>query len=278
MGTSKVKIVAEIGINHNGYIGDAQKMIDVAAVAGCDAVKLQKRNPYACVPEDQKNKPKRVPWRKEETTYLQYKLDTEFSMEEYHFLHKYAKEKGIDLFASVWDISSARDMMAITNVVKIPSAKITDMELLEFCNDKFSLKLMSTGMSTQEEIDRAVKVFEPNVIFHTNSVYPSPIKDLNFGYIRYLMDNYSSYEIGYSNHYFGLVPMFAAVAMGCTWIEFHITLDRYSWGSDQLSSVEPAGVFKLVKGIRDIEMALDKGFEPRTLYPGEEKKRDSLRG
>lgn len=270
-------IIAEIGINHNGDIGIAKKLIDVAAVAGCNYVKFQKRTPEVCVPESQKNKMRKVPWEKEEITYIQYKEDIEFGEDDYRELYAHATRAGIEMFASVWDLGSAKFMRMHTDIVKIPSALLTDHELLEYCRSRFSHRLLSTGMSTEEEIKKAVEIFEPTVLFHTNSSYPTPIEDLNFGYIPWLREAYPDIDIGYSNHYYGIVPMFAAVALGCSWLECHITLNHDEWGSDQASSIEPSGVFKLVKGVRDLEIALAKGYEPRTLYPGEHSKRESLR-
>lgn len=275
------KIISEIGINHNGDIDVAKKLIDISAIAGCDYVKFQKRSPELCVPDHQKDKPKRVPWREKETTYLQYKKDIEFDPYQYSELWEHATEQGVKLFASVWDKESVGFLKAFSNTIKIPSACITDLDLLAEAYDMFHYKhctrIMSTGMSTEEEIEEAVKVFDPHVIFHTNAVYPSPIEGLNLGYINWLKEKYPSKEIGYSNHYYGIVPMFASVAMGCTWVEFHATLNHDMWGSDQASSIEPAGIFKLVKGIRDIETAISTGNYPRALYPGEEKKRETLR-
>lgn len=273
-----VNIVAEVGLNHSGDIEKAKRLIRIAGVAGCDYVKFQKREPDICVPEEKKLELKTVPWREGKTTYLQYKKDMEFSKEQYLELAEEAEKYNMELFASVWDIPSAEFMEDITGICKIPSAMITDIPLLEYCDKAFSYKIMSTGMSTQEEIQIAIDKLEPQVVMHTNSVYPTPVKDLNLGYINYLQKMYpDQFDVGFSSHYYGIVPCFAAVAMGASWIEVHVCEDHSDWGSDQSSSVEPAGLFKLVKGIRDLELALSKGNEERTLYPGEEKKRKDLR-
>ncbi len=273
-----VNIVAEVGLNHSGDIEKAKRLIRIAGVAGCDYVKFQKREPDICVPEEKKLELKTVPWREGKTTYLQYKKDIEFSKEQYLELAEEAEKYNMELFASVWDIPSAEFMEDITGICKIPSAMITDIPLLEYCDKAFSYKIMSTGMSTQEEIQIAIDKLEPQVVMHTNSVYPTPVKDLNLGYINYLQKMYpDQFDVGFSSHYYGIVPCFAAVAMGASWIEVHVCEDHSDWGSDQSSSVEPAGLFKLVKGIRDLELALSKGNEERTLYPGEEKKRKDLR-
>jgi N-acetylneuraminate synthase len=271
-----VKIIAEAGLNHNGDIDKAKRLIDIASVAGCNYVKFQKRNPDLCVPEEQKNISKKVPWREEETTYLQYKKDIEFSIDEYQYLYNYALSRGMILFASIWDIESAEEMSKLTDIVKIPSALVTDLELLEFCSTKFDYKILSTGMSWESEIREAVKIFGPDVIMHTDSEYPSKVENLRLEYIKHLNKLYYSTEIGYSNHFYGLTPCFAAVALGATWIEVHICEDHRDWGTDQSSSVEPAGLIKLVRGIRDLELAL-KGDRFREPTEAELKKRKILK-
>ena len=273
-----INIIAEIGINHNGNLDNVYKLIDIASAAGINFVKFQKRNPDICVPENQKNKEKIVPWREEPTTYLQYKKDIEFTFEDYDIINEYCSEKNIDWFASVWDEDSVDFMYDIgQQIVKIPSALLTNLSLLERAEYSFPFRILSTGMSTEEEIDKAVEVLNPQVIMHTNSTYPSPIEDLNFGYIEWLKEKYPKKEIGFSSHYYGIVPLMASVLLRVSWIEFHVTLDHSAWGSDQLSSIEPSGIFKAVKGVRDLEMALSKGYGPRKLLPGEDKKRKTLR-
>lgn len=280
---NKTTIVSEIGLNYafgkdkSEFVNNAKRLIDISRVAGITHVKLQKRNPDLSVPEDQKSKPKTVPWRTEPITYLQYKKDIEFGFEDYVDLISYAVHKGVVLFASVWDIDSAKFMSQFSHIVKIPSAKLTDHDLLRYCKKNFTQRLLSTGMSTEEEIEQAIKILDPHVIFHTNSVYPSPVKDLNLGYIEWLREKYPDKEIGLSSHYYGLVPAMASIFLKATWVEFHITENHDYWGSDQKSSVEPNGVFKLTKGIRDLEKAY-QGKEARIIYPGEEAKRKSLRG
>ena len=161
--------------------------------------------------------------------------------------------------------------------MKVPSALITNKDLLFYTRDNSDYLMISTGMSKELEIENAIKVGNPDLIFHTNSSYPSPIRELNLNYINWLKEKYPSKEIGYSGHEYGLVTTFAAVAMGASWVERHITLDRTMWGSDHLSSVEPMGLMKLVKGIRDIEKSLGGGG-PRELFDSEMKKRKALRG
>jgi N-acetylneuraminate synthase len=281
---AKTSIIAEIGLNYAygdnkyNFIPQAKRLIDIAALAGCTHVKFQKRYPDVCVPEAEKEKPKTVPWEKEQITYLQYKKDIEFSFAEMVHLFAYAKEKGVIPFASAWDQVSAGQLSAITDIVKIPSALLTNIKLLSFCQERFTTRMLSTGMSTQEKIDKAIEVFQPEILFHTNSTYPTPIDDVNLGYINYLKKKYPDKKIGFSNHYYGIVPAMASVALGVDWIEVHITENHELWGSDQKASIESNGVFKLVKGIRDLEKALEGGDCPRVPYPGEEEKRITLRG
>jgi len=270
----KTKIIAEIGINHNGDINLAKKMIDTAELAGCDYVKLQKRTPDVCVPEHQKDKTRDTPWGK--MTYIDYKHKIEFGKVEYDELYRYTTNKEIELFASAWDTESVDFMSNYTNISKIPSALINDIQLCSYARNKSDILLISTGMSNEEEIEACISACNPDVIMHTNSTYPTPIQELNLGYITWLANKWKGKEIGYSGHEYGLTTTFAATAMGATWIERHITLDRTMWGSDQVASVEPQGLMKLCKGIRDIEKALG-GYEPRKLFPGEILKLSTLR-
>lgn len=269
-----IKIIAEIGINHNGDIQLAKKLIDIAAVAGCDYVKFQKRTPDICVAANQKDKIVKTPWG--ELKYIDYKYKIEFGKEEYDEIFSYCSKLKINCFASVWDAPSVDFMKAYTNVGKIPSALITNPSLCQHARLNFDKLIFSTGMSTEEEV-QAAALHLPDVLMHTNSSYPARNETLNLNYIKWLIDHYPCAEIGYSGHEYGLITTFAAVAMGAKWIERHITLDRNMWGSDQLASVEPIGVFKLVKGIRDIENSLGS-YGPRTLMPNEIEKKLVLRG
>ena len=275
---NKTKLIAEIGINHNGDLNLAKKLIDSSVDAGFDFVKFQKRTPDLCVPEDQKNILKTgTPWG--DITYIDYKYKVEFEQKEYEAINEYCKKKKIDWFASVWDIPSCDFMSNFTTIAKIPSALITDTDLIKYAREKFDKLMISTGMSTEEEISIAIKLCNPDIIFHTNSSYPSPVEELQLNYIKTLKHKYSDKEIGYSGHEYGLVTSFAAVAMGAVWVERHVTLDRTLWGSDQLASIEPAGMLKLVKGVRDIEKAFGAtNPSGRKLFPSELSKRKSLRG
>tara|TARA_B110001450_G_C17621631_1_gene481463 strand:+ start:299 stop:1123 length:825 start_codon:yes stop_codon:yes gene_type:complete len=270
------KIIAEIGINHNGSIDLCKQLIMLSKVSGADYVKIQKRNPDICVPEHQKVKRKHTPWG--EMSYLEYKYKIEFSEDQIKELCEYSKSIGIEFFASVWDIDSAKLMAKYTKIAKLGSASITDTELCKVTRELFDFVIISTGMSTEEEVEVAVEVSQPDVIMHTNSTYPCPPDEINLRYIEHLKHKYGdNTDIGYSGHEYGLVTTFAAVAMGATWIERHITLDRNMWGSDQKSSIQPDGLIKLVRGIKAIDKANKYPPGPRILFENETIKRNSLR-
>ena len=270
-----VKIIAEIGINHNGSLDLAKKLIDIANVAGCDYVKFQKREPEICVPEEQKNKIRKTPWG--EMTYIDYKHKIEFGKKEFDEIFSYCENKKIGCFASAWDNESVDFMKNYTDMTKIPSALITNLDLCRYAKYNNKFMIISTGMSTEREIETCVNACNPDVIMHTNSTYPSKIEELILNYITWLKNKYSFAAIGYSGHEFGLVTTFATVPMGVEWIERHITLDRTMWGSDQMASIEPHGLIKLVKGIRDIQKSLGENA-PREVFGAELEKRKSLRG
>jgi len=263
-------VIAEIGINHNGDLNIAKRLIDIASAAGCDSVKFQKRNPDVCVPEDEKSKIRETPWGK--MTYLEYKYKVEFGKEEYDEIDVYCKERKIDWSASPWDLDSLEFLLQYDiPYIKIPSAMLTNDELLIAARDTDKKVILSTGMSTRDEIDHAVVllkskiVVEPYyeragnfVLLHCNSTYPAPIDELNLSTIKTLKERYNC-EVGYSGHEFRLSTSVAATYLGASVIERHVTLDRSMWGSDQLSSVEPQGLFKLMSGIRELEQARGDG-------------------
>ncbi len=271
----KTKIIAEIGINHNGDANICKQLIDIASIAGCDFVKIQKRTPELCVPENQKNKIRSTTWG--DMSYLDYKKKIEFEEAQIKEIKEYADNKNIIFFASVWDKPSAEIMSKYSDITKIASASITDLDLCKYVRNKFKTLIISTGMSTEEEISRCINECNPDIIMHTNSTYPCPVEEINLNYIKWLKNKWKNKEIGYSGHEYGLVSTFAAVAIGAEWIERHITLNHNMWGSDHLSSLEPAGVFKLVKGIRDIENSTKYPIGPRILFENEKIKRGSLR-
>lgn len=253
-------IIAEIGINHNGDINIAKKLIDIASVAGCDAVKFQKRNPDVCVPEHQKNVIRQTPWG--EMTYLEYKHKIEFGKEQYDEIDSYCNEKGIAWSASPWDLDSL-DFLNGYDIpfIKIPSAMLTNDELLKESVKTGKKIILSVGMSTEKEIDRAVSIIKNAkdfALLHCNSTYPAPIEELNLSAIQTLKQKYGC-EVGYSGHEFRLGTSVASIYLGASIIERHITLDRTMWGTDHMSSVEPQGLIKLVKGIRELEEAFGDG-------------------
>jgi N-acetylneuraminate synthase len=271
-----VKIIAEIGINHNGSVKICKKMMLLAKYAGVDYIKIQKRTPELCVPEDQKNKEKDTPWGK--MTYLEYKEHIEFNEDQIKELYDYSHEIEAEFFASVWDIPSVDLMCKYTKIGKIPSALITDLELCTYARSKFDLFMISTGMSSEEEIEACVEACNPDIIMHTNSCYPAPYEELNLKYILWLKKKYPTKKIYWSGHEYGLTTTFAAVGMGVDGFERHICLSHSDWGSDQSSSVEIIpGLFKLVNGVRNIEKAMAYDEGPRILFDNELKKKTSLR-
>ena len=264
----KTYIIAEIGINHNGDLGIAKKLIDIAAAAGCDAVKFQKRNPDVCVPEEQKNKPRS--WQGEEMTYLEYKYKVEFGKEEYDEIDRYCKAQNIAWSASPWDLDSVKFLKQYNlPFVKVPSAMLTNEELLTKCIELFPKVIFSTGMSTEKEIEDAVSILriskdifnkkQPIGLLHCNSSYPAPVDELNLSAIKTLAQKYPDFEIGYSGHEMLLGTTVSSVLLGAKIIERHITLDRNMEGSDHSCSVTPHGLFKMVSGIRELEQAYGDG-------------------
>jgi N-acetylneuraminate synthase len=252
-------IVGEIGINHNGDIEIAKQLIDVAKWAGVDAVKFQKRTPELCVPEEQKTKMRETPWGY--ISYLDYRYKVEFGKDEYQEIDAYAKEKGMTWFASPWDEKSVDFLEDFSPVCyKVASASLTDKVLLERIKETGRPVIMSTGMSTVEEIKDAVKFMGTDnlMITHTTSAYPCEPEELNLRMIKTLQEMFPV-PVGYSGHEVGLVPSAVAVALGASLVERHITLDRALWGSDQAASVEPGGLNRLVKYIRATEVSLGDG-------------------
>ena len=255
-------IIAEIGINHNGSVDIAKLLIDAAVKAGVDAVKFQKRTPEICTPRDQWDKMRETPWGY--IRYIDYRHKVEFGQDEYQEIDRYCREKGITWFASVWDEPSV-DFLEQFNPVayKIPSAALTDHDLLRHVRATGRPMIISTGMSTMEQIRAAVDVVgtENLALMHATSTYPCDPDELNLRMIRTLQQEFPNVPIGYSGHEVGLVTTAVAVALGACMVERHITLDRAMWGSDQAASVEPGGLQKLVKYIRVTERALGDGVK-----------------
>ena len=266
--TEPVYVIAEIGLNHNGDVELAQRLIDVAADAGAQAVKFQKRTPEISTPEHMKSTPRDTPWGT--MTYLDYRYRVEFSREQYVEIGDYATMRGLDWFASPWDVPSV-DFLEDLNVVahKVASASVTDIPLLTALAATGKPVILSTGMSTLDQIDRAVETLgtENLVILHATSTYPLPPEEANLRMIPSLQSRYPGVPIGYSGHERGLQISIAAVALGAVAVERHITLDRTMWGSDHAASLEPQGLTHLVRDIRVLEQALGDGV--KRVFPGE---------
>lgn len=268
-------IVGEIGINHNGSLEIAKQLIDLAKWAGADAIKFQKRTPERAVPSDQRDKMRETPWGY--ITYLDYRYKVEFGEKEYAEIDAHCKQKGIDWFVSVWDEESVDFMEKFdTPCYKIPSASLTDHALLDHVKKTGRPIVLSTGMSTMEQIQDAVKHVDLKnaMLTHTTSTYPCEPDELNLRMINTLRETFPC-PVGYSGHEVGLVLSAVAVAMGASLIERHITLDRAMWGSDQAASVEPGGLQKLVKYIRVTEKALGDGV--KQVYESEQPSLKKLR-
>lgn len=252
-------IVAEIGINHNGDLNVAKKLIDAAALAGCDAVKFQKRTPELCVPPEQRKVMRETPWGM--MTYMEYREKVELGYRDYSEIDAYCRGKGIFWFASPWDIPSV-DFLEQFNPVchKVASACLTDTELLQRLATTSRPIILSTGMSTTEEIRKAVSEFDPSklILLQATSTYPCKPDELNLQAIGTLRQEFGV-PVGYSGHEVGLQTTCAAVVLGACFVERHITLDRAMWGSDHAASVEPSGFMRLVRDIRIIESALGDG-------------------
>lgn len=275
----KVYLISEIGINHNGDLQLAKRLIDATFACGWDCVKFQKRNPDLCVPETQKYVRKDTPWGW--MTYLEYKERMELSESNYDYIDEYCKEKPIAWTASVWDRDSL-DFILRYDVpfIKIPSAMITNIELLRDIASTGKPILMSTGMSTVDEIDVAVSTLECHTkgnyaLMHTNSTYPAPLGDLNLLMIKTLKERYGC-TVGYSGHEYGLEPSVIAVALGARIIERHITLDHNMWGTDQAASLEVHAMDMLGKRIKEAEAVLGDGV--KRITESETIARNKLRG
>jgi N-acetylneuraminate synthase len=255
-------IIAEIGINHNGDLEIAKQLIDVAKSAGCDAVKFQKRTPEICVPENQKHLERDTPWGR--ITYLDYRYKVEFEQAEYEEIDAYCRERGILWTASCWDKPSLDFIDQFSPAFhKVASAMLTDDRLMEAYRATNRPLIVSTGMSSLEEIDHAAEILGDDVpwmFLHCTSSYPADVKEINLKAMESLRERYGR-PVGYSGHEVGLQISLAAAALGAAVIERHITLNRAMWGSDQAASIEPQGLNRLVRDIRTIEMAMGDGVK-----------------
>ena len=252
--------IAEIGINHNGDLEIAKKLIDVAAEAGANAVKFQKRTINLVYSKELLDEPRESPWG---TTQREQKEGLEFGLDEYWEIDSYCKEKGIDWFASAWDLESQKFLQQFNcRFNKVASAMLVYEELLKLIASEKKHTFVSTGLSTSEDIKKAVDIFNeakcPFELMHCVSTYPMDEKDANFRMINSLKESFSC-KVGYSGHESGLAVSYAAAALGISSLERHITLDRAMYGSDQSASVDPAGFKMLVGGVRKIEQAMGNG-------------------
>ncbi|WP_027479358.1 N-acetylneuraminate synthase family protein [Gryllotalpicola ginsengisoli] len=271
-----VYVIGEIGLNHNGDVEIAKQLIDVAADAGAQAVKFQKRTPSISTPEHMKNTPRSTPWG--EMTYLEYRYRVEFDRDQYIEIGDYATLRGLDWFASPWDVPSVAFLEDLNVCAyKVASASVTDLELLDAIAATGKPVILSTGMSTLEQIDAAVARFDADklVLLHATSTYPLPAEEANLRMINTLKERYAGTPVGYSGHEPGLQISLAAVALGAVAVERHITLDRTMWGSDHAASLEPHGLDNLVRDIRIIEQAMGDGV--KRVMPGEEAPMAKLR-
>ncbi len=277
-----IYVIAEIGINHNGSVDTAKDLIFGAVGAGADCVKFQKRTPELCVPMDQWHLERDTPWGR--MTYIDYRRKVEFGVDEYTEIDRYCRGLGIDWTASCWDEPSIDFMERFEPpFYKMASASLTDIPLLLKARATGRPLMISTGMSTMEEIVAAVKAVGTHdhadrpslMIAHSTSTYPCKVEELNLLMIRTLKDRYPGVPVGYSGHETGLSPSLAAAALGASFLERHITLDRAMWGTDQAASVELVGFERLVRDVRDIQRSLGDGL--KRVYDSELGPREKLR-
>jgi N-acetylneuraminate synthase len=274
-----VFMIAEVGINHNGDMDIAKRLIDAAFACKWECVKFQKRTPELCVPGHQKDVLRDTPWGR--MTYLDYRKKVEFERKEYSYIDKYCREKPIFWAASVWDIPSLDFMLKFdVPFAKIPSAKLTETDLLLKAAESGKPVILSVGMSTINEIDKAVKILDKHakdnyILMYTNSTYPTPSNELNLLMIKSLKERYDC-VVGYSGHEYDLEPTVIAAVLGARIIERHITLDHNMWGSDQFASLEVHAMDMLRKRIQEIDIVMGDGV--KKLTPRELEVRKKLRG
>ena len=276
--TSCPYMIAEIGINHNGDIEIAKKLIDEANATGCHNVKFQKRTPELAVPEAQKSVPRSTPWG--EMTYLEYKYRVEFEKEQYDIIDAYCKDKGMTWSASPWDMPSLEFLLNYDiPYIKVASASNGRDEMIAEAAKSGKPVILSTGMTTMEEVDHAVEVLEKYgkgdyILLHTNSAYPAPTKDLNLRMIQTLKDRFDCL-VGYSGHESNLEPSIAAAVLGACVIERHVTLSHDMWGSDHKASLEVHAMDMLNKRVKNVYEALGDGI--KYMSESEEAQRKKLR-
>jgi len=257
-----IVIVAEIGINHNGDMSICKKLIDVAVDSGCDAVKFQKRDLDKVYTQEFLDSPRESPWG---ATQREQKSGLEFSKDQYGEISQYCKEKNIEWFASAWDLNSQKFLQQFDcKYNKIASAMIVYEELLKMVANEGKHTFISTGMTTYNDIQKAVDIFKKEncsfELMHTVSTYPMKDEDANLNMVKTLREKFNC-DVGYSGHEVGLAVSYAAAALGISSLERHITLDRSMYGSDQSASVEPSGFKQLVGSVRKIEFAMGDGIK-----------------
>lgn len=254
-------LIAEIGINHNGSIKLAKKLIDLAVETGFDAVKFQKRNPDISTPEHQKPKIRNTPWG--DITYLDYKKKIEFGLKEFKEIDAYCKKNKIIWFASAWDFDSQRFLKRFkTRYNKVASAMLTNYKLIKEIAKERKLTFISTGMSSMKTIEKSLKIFKKNkckfVLMHCVSTYPCPEEKLNLNMIVTLKNKFKC-NIGYSGHESTVSPTVLAYSLGAEYIERHITLDRSMWGTDQAASLSKDGMLNLVRILKKAPLIMGNG-------------------
>ncbi|MBN1526099.1 MAG: N-acetylneuraminate synthase family protein [Candidatus Omnitrophica bacterium] len=272
-----IYLIGEIGINHNGDLNIAKRLIDAVFACHWNCAKFQKRNPDKCIPEKQKKVLRDTPWGR--MTYLEYKKKIEFGREEYDYIDKYCREKPIDWTASVWDMDSLRFSLGYKMpFIKIPSAKISDLKLIETAAKTGVPIIASTGMSSMKEVDDLVDVLKRYAsdfaLMHTNSSYPTPKEELNINCVKTLKKRYGC-VIGYSGHEYNVEPTVYASVLGAKIIERHITLNHGMWGTDHAASLEVAAMDMLRKRIRDIDAIMGDG--EKRIMPSEKDIRKKLK-
>ncbi len=278
MKTEKVVLVAEIGINANGSLAVAKKLIDVSNAAGCDYVKFQKRTVELVYTREELDKCRDSPWG---TTNQEQKMGLEFGEREYDFIDEYCRQVGIGWFASPWDVESVKFLDRYDlPYLKVASALVTDTEVLSAIKKTNKPIIISTGMSTEDEVRDSLELLGWDVkvkyILACTSTYPTADHEMNLNFVSTLREDFEPmYNIGFSNHSPGIMYMLCAVALGARMLEFHVTLDRASYGSDQAASIEPEGVFKVAKHVRHLEVAMGSG--DWKVYPSEQKIKEKLR-
>ena len=256
-------LIAEIGINHNGSLNDAKKLILLAKKSNFDAVKFQKRDLNICIPESQKNILRETPWGL--ITYFEYKKKIELSIKDLNILKKFSKKNKIDIFTSCWDTSSQKMISKLKfKYNKIASAMLTNFPLLEMVSKERKKTFISTGMCNMKTIEKTVKIFKkykcPFVLLHCVSTYPCPENQLNLNLINTYKKKFKC-DVGYSGHESTVSPSIVAVMMGASVVERHITLDRTMWGTDQSASLQEEGLKNLTSIIRKIPKILGNGVK-----------------